>query len=155
MAIRNVLNKSDEILHKVCKPVVNFDEKFHILLDDMHDTLTKADGVGLAASQVGILRRAVVIHIDEEFFELINPEILEKSEETQRVLEGCLSCPGEWGYTTRPQTVKFKAQDRNADWYEKEVSGLFAQCVCHETEHLDGHVFTEIVEEFIDINEDD
>ncbi len=153
MAIRNIVNKRDDILRKVCKPVEKFDEKLWILLDDMAETLEKAQGAGLAAPQVGILRRAVIIDAGEGVCELINPEILEKSEETHKVIEGCLSCPGEWGYVIRPVKVKFKAQDRHGNWYEKEVSDLFAQAVCHETEHLDGQLFTDIVEEFVDVEE--
>ena len=153
MAIRNIVNKRDDILRKVCKPVEKFDEKLWILIDDMAETLEKAQGAGLAAPQVGILRRAVIIDAGEGVCELINPEILEKSEETHKVIEGCLSCPGEWGYVIRPVKVKFKAQDRHGNWYEKEVSDLFAQAVCHETEHLDGQLFTDIVEEFVDVEE--
>lgn len=153
MAIRNILNKRDEALHKICKPVEKFDEKLWTLLDDMAETLKKAEGAGLAAPQVGILRRAVVIDAGEGLCELINPQILEESEEKHKVIEGCLSCPGEWGYTIRPVRVKFKAQDRNGNWYEKEVSDLFAQAVCHETEHLDGHLFLEKVVEFVDVDE--
>lgn len=153
MAIRNILNKRDETLHKICKPVEKFDEKLWTLLDDMAETLKKAEGAGLAAPQVGILRRAVVIDAGEGLCELINPQILEESEEKHKVIEGCLSCPGEWGYTIRPVRVKFKAQDRNGNWYAKEVSDLFAQAVCHETEHLDGHLFLEKVVEFVDVDE--
>ncbi len=153
MAIRNILNKRDDILRKVCKPVEKFDQKLWTLLDDMAETLEKAQGAGLAAPQVGILRRAVIIDAGEGVCELINPEILEKSEETHKVIEGCLSCPGEWGYTIRPLRVKFKAQDRYGNWYEKEVKDLFAQAVCHETEHLDGHLFIDIVEEFVEVEE--
>lgn len=154
MAVRNILNKSDETLHKVCRPVEKFDEKLWTWLDDMKETLAKANGVGLAAPQVAILRRFCIIDVgDGNVYELINPEIIWKSEETQRVLEGCLSCPGEWGYVTRPMSVKFKAQNRNGEWYEMEVSELFAQAVCHETAHLDGHLFTEIVEEFVEVDE--
>ena len=127
MALRKILNKSDEILHKVCKPVTEFDDKLGQLLDDMTETLKNANGVGLAGPQ--------------------------QSEEKQRVLEGCLSCPNEWGYVTRPMRVKFKAQDRHGKWYEMEVSELFAQCVCHELAHLEGHLFTEIVEEFVEVED--
>jgi peptide deformylase len=151
MALRKILNKSDEILHKKCKPVTEFDDKLAQLLDDMTETLRQAEGVGLAGPQVAKLRRVVVIIIDDVVYELVNPEILERSEEEQRVLEGCLSCPGEWGYVTRPLRVKFKAQNRKGEWYEMEVSDLFAQCVCHELDHLEGHIFTEIVEEFVDV----
>ena len=153
MAIRNIVNKRDDILRKVCKPVEKFDEKLWTLLDDMAETLEKAQGAGLAAPQVGILRRAVIIDAGEGVCELINPEILEKSEETHKVIEGCLSCPGEWGYVIRPVKVKFKAQDRHGNWYEKVVSDLFAQAVCHETEHLDGQLFIDIAEELVDVEE--
>ena len=153
MAIRKILNKSDEILHKKCKPVTEFDDKLEKLLDDMIETLRQAEGVGLAGPQVAKLRRVVVIILEDQVYELINPEIIEKSEEEQRVLEGCLSCPGEWGYVTRPMAVRFKAQNRKGEWYEMYVTDLFAQCVCHELDHLDGHIFTEIVEEFVDIEE--
>lgn len=153
MAVRNIVVKGDDILRKKCRPVDKFDEKLWTLLDDMAETLEKAQGVGLAAPQVGILRRAVIIDAGEGLYELINPEILETSKETQRVLEGCLSCPGEWGYTTRPMRVKFKAQDRNGEWYEKEVTELFAQAVCHELAHLEGQLFVDIVEEFVEVEE--
>ncbi|MBR6045297.1 MAG: peptide deformylase [Ruminococcus sp.] len=156
MAVRNILNKRDEALHKVCKPVTAFNERLHILLDDMADTLDKAQGVGLAAPQVGILKRAVIINTYDGtgIHELINPEIIWQSEETQRVQEGCLSCPGEWGYTIRPMKVRFKAQDRYGEWYEQDAEELFAQAVCHELEHLDGHLFLEKVVEFIEPEEE-
>ena len=153
MAIRNIVIKGDDILRKVCKPVEKFDQKLWTMLDDMAETLEKANGVGLAAPQIGVLRRAVIIDAGEGLFELINPVILEQSKETQRPLEGCLSCPNEWGYVTRPKTVKFKAQDRTGDWYEKEVSDLFAQAVCHELAHLEGQLFVDIVEEFVEVEE--
>ncbi len=153
MAIRTILNKRDEALSKVCRPVEKFDERLWILLDDMAETLKKADGAGLAAPQVGILRRAVVIDVGEGLYELINPEIIETSG-TQYGVEGCLSCPGEWGYVTRAQKVKFKAQDRNGKWYEKEVEDLFARCVQHECDHLEGRLFTSLVEEFVDAGDE-
>ncbi len=148
MAIRKILKDGDETLRKVCKPVENFDKKLWTLLDDMADTLEKAEGVGLAAPQVGIVRRAVIINAGEGLYELINPVILEKSEETQKVLEGCLSCPDVWGYTVRPKKVKFKAQNRHGEWYEKEVTDLFAQAVCHELDHLEGQLFTDVIVEY-------
>lgn len=154
MAIRNIVIKGDDILRKVCKPVEKFDQKLWTMLDDMAETLEKANGVGLAAPQIGVLRRAVIIDAGEGLFELINPVILEQSKETQRPLEGCLSCPNEWGYVTRPKTVKFKAQNRNGEWYEKEVSDLFAQAVCHELAHLEGQLFVDVVEEFVEVKED-
>lgn len=153
MAIRNIVIKGDDILRKVCKPVEKFDQKLWTMLDDMAETLKLANGVGLAAPQIGVLRRAVIIDAGEGLFELINPVILEQSKETQRPLEGCLSCPNEWGYVTRPKTVKFKAQDRNGNWYEKEVSDIFAQAVCHELAHLEGQLFVDIVEEFVEVEE--
>lgn len=148
MAIRKILTQEDETLHAVCKPVEKFDEKLAQILDDMHETLEKAQGVGLAAPQIGIRRRMFIMHIDDEKIEAINPQIL-KVKGKQRVLEGCLSCPNQWGYVTRPLKCVLKAQDRNGNWYEKKFSELAAQCTCHENDHLDGHIFTEIVEEFI------
>ncbi len=149
MAKRIIFNKSEPILHKVCKPVTAFDEKLAKLLDDMHETLSAADGVGLAAPQVGFLKRICVIDAGEGYYELINPEILESSG-TQRDVEGCLSCPNEWGYVTRPMQVKFKAQDRNGIWYKKEVEGLFARAVCHELDHLEGRLFVDLIEEYVE-----
>ena len=149
MAKRIIFNKSEPIMHKACKPVTDFDRKLASLLDDMHDTLTAADGVGLAAPQVGFLRRICVIDAGEGYYELINPVILESSG-SQRDVEGCLSCPNEWGYVTRPMNVKFKAQDRNGMWYEKSVEGLFARAVCHELDHLEGRLFVDLIEEYVD-----
>ncbi|HAE52135.1 MAG: peptide deformylase [Ruminococcus sp.] len=147
MALRKILTDKDETLHKVCRPVEKFDERLATLLDDMHETLDKAQGLGLAAPQVGICRRIFIMHLEEGSFEVINPEV-SKREGKQRVQEGCLSCPDVWGYVTRPMSVHLKAQDRNGNWFEMDFTGLGAQCVCHENDHLDGHVFTEIVEEF-------
>ncbi len=147
MALRKILNDRDEMLHKVCKPVEKFDEKLAILLDDMHETLDKAQGLGLAAPQVGLCRRIFIMHLDEGNVEAINPQII-SSTGKQRVAEGCLSCPNIWGYVTRPMKVTLKAQDRFGNWFEQEFTELGAQCVSHENDHLDGHVFTEKVEEF-------
>ncbi len=148
MALRKILTYKDEILHKVCKPVEKFDQKLAMLLDDMHETLDKAQGVGLAAPQIGICRRIFIMHLENEGrIEAINPEITVRSGK-QRVQEGCLSCPNLWGYVTRPWKVHLKAQDRNGNWFEKDFTELAAQCTDHENDHLDGHVFTEIVEEF-------
>ncbi|MDE5771546.1 MAG: peptide deformylase [Ruminococcus sp.] len=147
MALRKILTDKDEALHKVCRPVEKFDKKLAQLLDDMHETLDKAQGVGLAAPQVGICRRIFIMHLEEGSFEAINPEITLK-EGKQRVQEGCLSCPNIWGYVTRPMHCRLKAQDRNGEWWERDFTGLGAQCTNHENDHLDGHVFTEIVEEF-------
>lgn len=147
MALRKILNDKDESLHRVCKPVEKFDEKLAVLLDDMHETLDKAQGLGLAAPQIGLCRRIFIMHLDEGNVEAINPQII-LAEGKQRVQEGCLSCPNVWGYVTRPKRVILKAQDRNGEWYEREFTDLGAQCTSHENDHLDGHVFTEIVEEF-------
>ena len=147
MALRKILTDKDEMLHKVCKPVEKFDQKLAILLDDMNDTLEKAQGVGLAAPQIGVCRRIFIMHLDNERIEAINPQIIDRQGK-QRVQEGCLSCPNLWGYVTRPMNVHLKAQDRNGNWFENDFTGLGAQCVCHENDHLDGNVFTEIVEEF-------
>ncbi len=143
MALRTILNKRDEALSKKCRPVEKFDKRLHTLLDDMKETLYHADGAGLAAPQVGILRRACVIDVGEGYIELINPEIISQSGE-QTGVEGCLSCPGEWGYVTRAKNVTFRAQDRNGNFYEKSVEDLFARCVLHECDHLDGKVFTSL-----------
>lgn len=153
MALRNIFTDGDPILRKVCRPVEKFDAKLHTLLDDMHETLDKAEGVGLAAPQVGMCRRLFIMHIEDDRIEAINPEIISQSGK-QRVQEGCLSCPDKWGIVTRPEKVVLKAQDRNGEWYEREFEGLGAQCVCHENAHLDGQLFIDIVEEFIDIEEE-
>lgn len=146
MAIRTIVTREDPVLTKVCHPVTKFDDKLADLLDDMKETLAQANGVGLAAPQVGILRRAVIVITQEgEELELINPEILEQSGE-QTGLEGCLSVPGLWGYVTRPQWVKVKAQDRNGNWFEVEGQDLTARCFCHELSHLDGHLYTELAD---------
>ena len=144
MALRKIRTEEDPVLQKVSKPVVSFDAKLHLLLNDMKDTLAKADGVGLAAVQIGILRRVVLIDVGDEhgFIEAINGEIIERKGE-QNEIEGCLSLPHKSGITSRPMYVKFKAQDRHGNWFEAEGEGLFARCVCHEFDHLDGHVFTE------------
>lgn len=149
MAKRVIFNKSEPILHKICKKVDVFDAKLCKLLDDMHETLSTANGVGLAAPQVGFLKRICIIDAGEGYYELINPEILETSG-SQRDVEGCLSCPNEWGYVTRPMKVRFKAQNRNGMWYEKDVEGLFARAVCHEVDHLDGKLFVDLIEEYVE-----
>ena len=142
MALRKILTVEDPALHKLCRPVTKFDEKLHALLDDMKETLVDSNGVGLAAPQIGILRRVVVIDLGEEIIELINPEILETSGE-QDGLEGCLSVPEEYWLVKRPNVVKAKAQDRNGEWFEIEGEELIARCICHECDHLDGHIYTE------------
>ena len=149
MAIRNIVKDGDEILTKVCRPVEKFDSKLGMLLDDMAETMHQADGVGLAAPQVGILRRAVVVETGEEnMLELVNPRILEQSGE-QDGAEGCLSVPGKWGMVKRPNYVKLQAQDRFGNWFEVEAEALIARCFCHELDHLDGHLYTEKVSRFL------
>lgn len=143
MALRKIVLQGDECLTKVCRPVTDFNGRLHTLLDDMTDTLLDSGGVGLAAPQVGILRRVcVVLNEDDEVIELVNPEIIFTDGE-QTGLEGCLSVPGKYGVVTRPEVVRVRAQDRNGDFFEVEDSDLTARCFCHEIEHLDGHLFTE------------
>ena len=149
MAIREIREKGDEILYKKCKAVVKFDEKLHILLDDMYETMQSRDGVGLAAPQVGILKRAVVIDVGYGKIELINPEIVEESGE-QTGSEGCLSVPGVFGEVTRPNVVTVKAQDRDGKWFKITGKELLARAFCHEIEHLDGKLFLDRVIRFID-----
>ena len=146
MAIREIVKEGDPVLGKACHPVTKFDEKLADLLDDMKETLAQANGLGLAAPQVGILRRAVIVIDDNgQMLELVNPEILERSGE-QEGLEGCLSVPGMWGYVKRPSWVKVRAQDRTGAWFEVEGHNITARCFCHELGHLDGHLFTELCE---------
>lgn len=152
MAIRNIVKRDDDVLYKKCRPVEVFDEKLHLILDDMKETLTKANGVGLAAPQIGILRRYCIIEVEEGLFELINPEIIKVSGK-QRGVEGCLSCPNDWGYVTRPNKVKFKAQNRFGEWYEVEATELFARAVCHELDHLDGKLFVDLIEERVQVQD--
>ena len=153
MALREMRYKDDEVLYKRCKEVTKFDEKLAILLDDMYETMQKANGVGLAAPQVGILKRVVVIDIGEGRIELINPEIIEKSG-SQTGNEGCLSFPGVWGEVERPMYVKVKASDRNGKEFVIEGEELLARAICHECDHLDGVVFTSHVIKFVDLDED-
>ncbi len=140
MAIRQIVKEGDDVLSKKCRTVERFDSRLGQLIDDMTETLHKAQGVGLAAPQVGILRRVVVIDVGEGVIELVNPKIIAYSGE-QESLEGCLSCPGEWGYTRRPNYVKVRAQDRNGNEFEIEGRELLAKAFCHELDHLDGIIF--------------
>lgn len=150
MAIRKILVTGDPVLNKKSRPVEKFDEKLAQLLDDMIDTLKKTGGVGLAAPQVGILRRAFIMILEENgpVIEAVNPEIVKKSGKVRDV-EGCLSVPEQWGYVTRPKTVVLRAYDRTGKQYEMKLQDLGARCACHETDHLDGHLFTELVEEYV------
>ena len=148
MGIRKIMTVKEPCLHKVCRPVEKFDGKLHKLLDDMKETLLDANGVGLAAPQVGILRRVVVVDTGEEMLELVNPELLETSGE-QEGAEGCLSVPGKYGLVKRPMVAKVRAQDRDGNWFEVEGEELIARCFCHEIDPLDGIVYTEVMERFL------
>ena len=151
MGLRKILTDKDPTLHKVCKPVVNFDSRLFKLLDDMRDTLIDSNGVGLAAPQVGILRRVVLVDVgmeENEIVEFINPELIETDGE-QYGAEGCLSVPGKYGLVKRPMYAKVRAQDRNGDWFEAEGEELIARCFCHELDHLDGIVYTEVMDRFL------
>ncbi|MCL2842641.1 MAG: peptide deformylase [Oscillospiraceae bacterium] len=157
MALRTILKEGDPTLTKVSRDVTAFDDRLHTLLDDMKDTLTDANGVGLAAPQVGILRRAIlVLDIDvdeneepiETLFELINPEIVETEGEQVRY-EGCLSIPGLLGEVARPERVKVVAQNRHGERVEVEGTGLTARALCHEIDHLDGLLYTRLTKELI------
>lgn len=157
MALRTILTVGDETLKKKCRPITVFNDHLHTLLDDMIETLLESGGVGLAAPQIGILRRVVVL-LDvnkdpEEVIELINPEVIEMNE-LEQTIEGCLSVPGKYGYVMRPTWAKIRAQDRNGNWFEREGEGIVAQCFCHETEHLDGHLFTEKVTEYVEVEQE-
>ena len=148
MGLRKILTDKDPALHKVCKPVTNFDAKLHKLLDDMAETLVDSNGVGLAAPQVGILRRVVLVDLGDEIVELINPTMLETDGE-QVGAEGCLSVPGKYGLVKRPYYAKVRAQDRYGEWYEVEGEEIVARCFCHELDHLDGIVYTEVMDRFL------
>ena len=148
MGIRKILTVKEPALHKTCKIVESFDSKLHNLLDDMRETLIDSEGVGLAAPQVGILRRVVLVDTGEEILELINSTLLETDGE-QTGAEGCLSVPGKYGLVKRPYYAKVRAQDRNGNWYEYEGEELIARCFCHELDHLDGIIYTEVMERYL------
>ena len=149
MALRKIVTVGDPVLTRKCRPVTSFDARLATLIDDMIETMHDANGVGLAAPQVGVLRRVVVVDAGEEDLELINPEIIETSEETQTGLEGCLSLPGAYGVVTRPNFVVIRAQDRTGEWYEYEGEELIARCFCHELAHLEGQMYTEVAERML------
>ena len=151
MGLRNILTDKEPALHKVCRPVTAFDSKLHKLLDDMAETLIESGGVGLAAPQVGILRRIFLVDVgmeENEIVEFINPEIIETDGE-QIGPEGCLSVPGKYGLVKRPYYAKVRAQDRYGEWFEAEGEELIGRCFCHENDHLDGIIYTEIMERFL------
>ena len=154
MALRKIVTQGEPCLNKVCRPVTEFNSRLHALLDDMKDTLADVNGAGLAAPQVGVLRRICIV-MDEysgEYLELVNPEIIAQSGE-QTGLEGCLSVPGKWGIVTRPNVVRVRAQDRDGNWFEAEGEGMNARCFCHEIEHLDGHLYVEHIDHFLSEDE--
>ena len=155
MAIRNIVKKGDPVLGKVCRHVTDFNERLWVLLDDMHDTLHDADGAGLAAPQVGVLRSLALVMLDDgSYLEIINPKIV-SYEGTQSGAEGCLSVPDLYGIVTRPMKVTVEAQDRYGKPFTMEAEGFTARAFCHEIDHLSGHLFTELVEKYIDINDQD
>lgn len=144
MALRNILKDGDPLLQKICRPVTEFDERLAQLLDDLGDTLHHTDGVGLAAPQVGVLRRVFIMDFGDGIIEAVNPEII-STKGMQEGPEGCLSFPGEYGIVRRPQKVKLKAQDRHGKWFILTGEDLMARCICHENDHLDGIVFKQHV----------
>ena len=156
MAIRKIREIGDPCLKKQCREVEKFDSKLHTLLDDMHDTLLLANGVGLAAPQVGILRRVVIIDLGEEegILELINP-VITHTEGSVTDTEGCLSVPGKAGAVTRPQKATVKAFDRNGEEFEFTGEDLYARCICHECDHLNGILYVERADSVFDLNLDE
>ena len=148
MGLRKILTDKDPALHKTCKPVTEFNGRLHKLLDDMRETLLDSGGVGLAAPQVGIIRRVVLVDNGEEILELVNPELVATDGE-QEGAEGCLSVPGKYGLVKRPYWAKVRAQDRYGNWFEAEGEELTARCFCHELDHLDGIIYTEVMERYL------
>ena len=148
MGLRKILTDKDPALHKTCRPVTDFDQKLHKLLDDMRETLIDSCGVGLAAPQVGILRRVVLVDLGDEIVELVNPELLETDGEKEGA-EGCLSVPGKYGLVRRPYWAKVRAQDRFGDYFEVEGEEIVARCFCHELDHLDGILYTQVMERYL------
>ena len=148
MGIRKIVTLGDDALRKRCKPQEKFDRKLETLLKDMADTMYKAEGVGLAAPQVGILRRIAVVDVTEDhsgLLEMINPEIIER-DGSQTGREGCLSVPGRQGVVTRPMNVKVRFQDRKGNWYEVKTAGFEARAICHEVDHLDGQLYIDVMD---------
>ena len=152
MAILNIIKEGDSVLRKKCRPVEEITPRILPLLDDMHDTLEKAQGVGLAAPQVGVLRRIVIVEIEDKKYEMINPEIIE-TKGKQEEIEACLSVPEKFGLVKRPQWVKVRATDRNGKVYEVSGNGLMARCFCHELDHLDGTLYIDKAIEMYDADD--
>ena len=143
MALRTILTGDDPTLHKKCRPVTEFNQRLWNLIDDLKETLADAEGAGLAAPQIGILRRvAIVVNAEEEMLELVNPVVIDQ-EGAYEDYEGCLSVPDQWGEVLRPTKVRIRAQDRTGKEFEVDGENMTARCFCHEIEHLDGHLFTE------------
>ena len=153
MALRNIVKFGDDILRKKCREVTVFDDKLWVLLDDMYETMQSANGVGLAAPQVGILRRVCVIDVGNGPIELINP-VITSMRGKQRAVEGCLSAPGQWGYVTRPAKVKVTAQNRYGKEVKYEGTELLARAFCHEIDHLNGVIFTDLADEMVENEEE-
>jgi peptide deformylase len=151
MALREILHDGDPVLRKKSKRVARIDNYIHRLLDDMLETLHKADGVGLAAPQIGVLRRVVIIEVDDVLYELINPEITQ-TEGSLSEIEACLSVPGRAGIVERPQKVTVTALDRNGETRVHTGEGLLARAFCHEIDHLDGRLYTDIMTEEVDLD---
>lgn len=147
MALRNIIHDGDPVLRKKCRVVTDFNERLHVLLDDMNETLVHANGAGLAAPQVGVLRRVAVVSVDDEYYELVNPEII-KTEGEEISPEGCLSIPGVCGTVSRPYKVTVKAQDRYGKEFTVRGEGLLARAFCHEIDHLDGILFKDKIIEY-------
>ena len=153
MALREILTQGDPVLTKTCRPVEKFDRKLHDLLDDLKETLSNSGGVGLAAPQIGILRRVVVVEDrDDHMLELVNPVIVSQEGE-QNGWEGCLSVPGKYGMVQRPSLVTVRAQDRVGNFFAASGEELVARCFCHELEHLDGHLFVEHTDRLYTVEE--
>ena len=144
VAIRNIVKQGDSVLTKKCRPVEKFDSRLFELLDDMKETLAQSGGVGLAAPQVGVLKRVVVIDTGEKVVEFINPEVI-KTKGVQQSIEGCLSCPDVWGITNRQMYATIKAQDRQGNEFTMDGEGLLAKAFCHECDHLEGILFTKYI----------
>ena len=140
MALRNIVKDGDPVLRKKCREVTEFNERLHVLLDDMKETLIWANGAGLAAPQVGVLKRVAIVSVDDIFYELINPKII-KTEGEETSPEGCLSLPGICGTVSRPYKVTVRAQDRFGKTFTASGEGLLARAFCHEIDHLDGILF--------------
>ena len=148
MGTRKIITIGDETLRKVCRKQEKFDHRLAVLLKDMADTMYKAEGVGLAAPQVGILRRVAVVDISEDhkgLVELVNPVIIE-ADGTQTGREGCLSVPGRQGVVTRPLKIRVQFQTRKGDWTEMETEGFEARAICHEVDHLDGRLYVDVMD---------